>query len=162
MTKEKKKFITEQKLEFFFNYLHVCMYIHKRIPYTSTLTQKMSSSAHPSHNLIYLCSTHGHKWAVSAQPLLLFSATCWSEKFFFVCQSFSIFSIRHLITQWWPLPFPCLYWLWDSVSSEGPILLLEKATCRYFLCIQWWIVQYLPVNVSIFFPQFSAQQQRTP
>lgn len=69
-----KKFMTEQNLKFFLNYLYVCT-LTKEYPYTSTVIQKMRSSGHPWHNLIYLCSTHGHKWAVSTQPLHYFSAT---------------------------------------------------------------------------------------
>lgn len=69
-----KKFMTEQNLKFFFNYLYVCTFT-KEYPYTSTVIQKMRSSGHPWHNLIYLCSTHGHKWAVSTQPLHYYSAT---------------------------------------------------------------------------------------
>ena len=69
---KEKKFITEQKLEFFFNYLYVCIFT-RGYPYTSTVIQKMRSSAR--HNLIYLCSTHGHKQAVSAELLHFFLAT---------------------------------------------------------------------------------------
>lgn len=72
-TWKRKKFITEEKLEFFSNYLYVCAFT-RRYPHMGTVTQKIRSSAHLWLDLIYLCSPHGHKRAGSAQPLH-FSAT---------------------------------------------------------------------------------------
>lgn len=92
---DKKRYITEKKLEFFISSLYTCTFI-REYPYTSTAAQNNELLLTLPGTITFICSTHdmiiiNGQWVpnpfTSQQP-------DWSETFF-KCQSFSIFLIKN-------------------------------------------------------------------